>query len=693
MHAKPSPYYLKLAALQWQRDDTPLATDFNDVYFQKDQPLEESEFVFLKNNQLQQRFAALTENKQQSFCIAETGFGTGLNFLASYKLWRQLAPSNCHLHFISTEKHPLRPADLRRALARWPQLQPLSDELLDSYPVLLPGHHRIDFNNNSVHLHLLLGDAVDALQGLRTSDLAIAGDTANFCVDAWFLDGFAPDKNPSLWNESLYRTMAQLSRDGTTVATITALSEVRRGLIAQGFAVKNEPGFNHSTMLCGRFERATATATEPANSPRKKGPRALWYVPAATPTVTDSERSAIVIGGGLAGTSTAYALANRGWRVNLIERSAELAKGASGNSQGMLYTKLSVDPGLLNHFNLNSYLYALRYYHNLQKHQLLNTEALNFCGMLQLANNTKQKKILHQLQAEFSQQPDLVQFLDPAQASAISGVAIEHPGCYFPGSGWLAPAALCQLWAQHPSITVSYDCAALSLRHEQQWQVLAENQHTLASAAVVVIANSYDANSFAQSQHLPLKTIRGQVTTLPTNPALSRLKTVVCHDGYITPAVAGVHNIGATFNPSAKNLDINDSDQATNIDRLLASIPSLAAGDSTLKQSPLQGRAGQRCMTPDYLPMVGPVPDRQAFIHDYGALRKDANTAIDSLGQYFPGLYINVAHGSRGLTSTPLCSELLAAQINQHLPPMSRDMIKGLNPARFIIRDLIRKKL
>jgi len=688
MHAPQSPYYLELAALHWQPDDTPVASEFNDVYFQKNNGLQESEFVFLQHNQLQERFTALAGNNRHSFCIAETGFGTGLNFLTCYKLWLQCAPKSSHLHFISTEKHPLAPADLRRALTRWPQLQPLSNELLDNYPVLLPGHHCIDLADNTVHLHLLLGDAIEGLQGLRTSEhAAFSGD--NLSVDAWFLDGFAPARNPSLWNDSLYQTMAQLSGAGTTIATFTAVSDVRRGLIARGFAVKNVAGFNKRNMLCGHFDSATATG--PADNLRKKGPKALWYVPAAT--AASNERSAIVIGGGLAGTSTAYALANRGWQVTIIERCPELAQGASGNSQGMLYTKLSVDPGLLNHFNLNSYLYALRYYRNLQQRKLLDSQALDFCGMLQLANNPRQTKILQQLQSEFSQQPQLVQFLDAAQASFVSGIEIEHPGWYFPGSGWLAPQALCQLWSQHRNISVRYNTEALSLQRGEQWQVLAAQQRIVATAEIVVIANSFDATTIEQCRELPLKTIRGQVTTLATNPAMNPLKTVLCHDGYITPAVQGVHNIGATFNPGVLDLQINNADQNNNIERLLASIPSLADNTNTLRRSPLQGRAGQRCMAPDYLPMVGPIPNREAFIRDYGALRKDAHTAINTPGQYFPGLYINAGHGSRGLTSTPLCSELLAAQINRHPPPLSREMAKGLNPARFIIRDLIRKKL
>jgi tRNA 5-methylaminomethyl-2-thiouridine biosynthesis bifunctional protein len=107
----------------------------------------------------------------------------------------------------------------------------------------------------------------------------------------------------------------------------------------------------------------------------------------------------------------------------------------------------------------------------------------------------------------------------------------------------------------------------------------------------------------------------------------------------------------------------------------------------------LPAKVGLRCASPDYLPLVGPVPDRQAFLQDYAALRRNARQAIAQRGRFLPGLYLNTAHGSRGLTSTPLAAELLASMICGEAQPLSRELSRALAPARFIIRDLIRNRI
>lgn len=382
----------------------------------------------------------------------------------------------------------------------------------------------------------------------------------------------------------------------------------------------------------------------------------------------------------------------------------------------MLYTKLSSDPGLLNNFTLGSYLYALRFYKNLLKKGVLKTSQIEFCGMLQLANNDKQKGIYESLKKMFSMQPELIQFLDADQASETCGVKVDYPGWYFPGSGWLSPKQLCQALAVNPNITVIKNTEVLSLNYRERWHVLAanplkamdskdtdkqlsnanSNQKQLVSADVVIIANSYDANKFEQCQQLPMKTIRGQVTTIQSVRPFNAIKTVICHDGYITPEINGRQNIGATFTPGNDSIEVTKEDHQKNISSLFRTIPSLKGNNlrSDGEAYPVDsGKAGLRCMAPDYMPIVGQLHNKSAFLLDYAALTKDSHQQIDNAGQYYPGLYLNLAHGSRGLTSTPLCSELLAAQINRHPPPLDRDLINALNPARFVIRDLIKNRL
>lgn len=687
-----SPYQLDRAIVDWQESGSPASSAYGDIYFSPRLGLEETEYVFLQHNHLAPRWRQLAQQQAQSDCrhftIGETGFGTGLNFLAAWRLWLACAPENWQLHFVSVEKHPLQFEDLKRALQVWPQLSPMADQLLAQYPALVPGQHLLKFEQGRIHLHLLFGDAIEAFDQFRASDHPALAQVGH-CMDAWFLDGFAPDKNPSLWNDKLYKLLAQLSRKGTTVATFTAAGNVRRGLNSCGFAMGKAPGFGKKReMLHGEF----ALQTPAPPYPKGRAIKAPWYRPAVNRRAeASSGRQAVVIGGGLAGSSSAYALAQRGWQVTLLEREPALAQGASGNAQGILYTKLSSQPGFLNQFTLSSYLYALRFYRHLTP--AIDPRQLSFCGVLQLANSQREQEIQRKLQPLFAGHEQWVRFVDASEASDLAGTAVQHPACYFPQGGWLSPPAVCQRLCSHPSIQTLFNQDVLSLQRQSQgWQLLDAEDQLLARADVVVIANSRDATHFAQSQPLPLKTIRGQVTELAVNS--STLRTVICHEGYITPASNGRYSLGATFDLGDSDKQLRSDDHLRNLDSLKTAVPSLLPQDlDSINLDELSGRAGLRCTSPDYLPIVGPLHDQQAFIRDYAALRKDSRQPLDTPGIYHPDLYINVAHGSRGLTSTPLCSELLAALINNEPPPLPRALVQALSPARFVIRDLIRSKL
>ena len=133
-------------------------------------------------------------------------------------------------------------------------------------------------------------------------------------------------------------------------------------------------------------------------------------------------------------------------------------------------------------------------------------------------------------------------------------------------------------------------------------------------------------------------------------------------------------------------------DHLTNIHNLHAPLSELASDWDKLDVASLQGRVAFRCTLPDYLPLVGAVPDEQAMLTDFAPLRKNARAAIAKMGSYQQGLFINIGHGSRGLAYTPVCAELLAAEINQEILPLPRELANALNPARFLIRDLIKNK-
>ena len=686
-----SPYHLDHAQIEWHADATPEAKNYGDIYFQKQAGLKESEYVFLEQNNLAVRFEELSQKK---FIIAETGFGTGLNFLTTWRLWQRKAPKDARLHFISTEKHPLIKTDLIKALAAWPELQTHANALLESYPPLLKGQHCLRFDNGKVVLQLLLGDAIESLEQLRSSNHPHHLNHSEHKVDAWFLDGFAPAKNPTLWNTELYQLMAQLSQPGSTVATFTAVGDVRRGLTSFGFLMEKVKGYGSKReMLRGEFKQHQ-TEVSPLHP---KGIKAPWYI-ANTQTINSQpkkNKTAVIIGGGLAGTSTAYALAQSNWQVTLIEREQTLAPGASGNPQGMLYTKLSADAGKLNQFSLSSYLYAQRFYRELYAKAMLTDESINFCGLLQLCTSDKEKSHLQHLATFFKQHPDLVQFVNTAEASKIADLPIEYDGYYLPQSGWIAPPKLCHALCLHENISVKTHTEALGLANNNQWTISGKNFSTI-QADVVVIANSFDALQFSQTEELPLKTIRGQITQLDSTQTQEYFKhspkTVICHTGYITPPINGALNIGATFGINDNDPSIRSSDHQFNIDNLLTALPALKTSN-TININALTGRTAFRCVAPDYLPLVGRVPIREDFLADFSPLAKNAKKTINTLGSYYPNLYVNLAHGSKGLSSSPLCAELLAAQINSEPPPLPRELINALNPARFLIRDIIRNRI
>jgi tRNA 5-methylaminomethyl-2-thiouridine biosynthesis bifunctional protein len=226
------------STIEWY-EGQPYSTIFQDVYYSSDNGLLETEYVFLQGNKLTPRWQQLTT---PTFTIIETGFGTGLNFLCAAQLWLSHAPKNATLHFISTEKYPLSLQEITSALQFWPTLNDFSEQLLTQYTALINSGESIQLFDNRVQLTLLIGDATDSLTKIKNP------------VNAWFLDGFSPAKNPEMWQPALFTQMARLSRHNTTFATFTSAGMVKRGLKIAGFHVSKQAGFGKKReMLTGDF--------------------------------------------------------------------------------------------------------------------------------------------------------------------------------------------------------------------------------------------------------------------------------------------------------------------------------------------------------------------------------------------------------------------------------------------------------
>ncbi|MEQ1598599.1 MAG: tRNA (5-methylaminomethyl-2-thiouridine)(34)-methyltransferase MnmD [Methylotenera sp.] len=229
---------MQYSSIKWINNQ-PYSIDFNDIYFNSEDGLAETEYVFVEKNQLKQRFAMLNN---KTFTIIETGFGTGLNFLAVAAHWLALAPPNAILHYISIEKFPLNLDDLRRAHATWPQFAEISHEFLQHYTNLKAGNNQISMPEIRMDISLQVGDVLTVLKKIQSK------------ADAWLLDGFAPAKNADMWSPEVFAQMARLSKNRTTFATFTSAGDVRRGLENAGFKIEKHAGFGKKReMLSGKF--------------------------------------------------------------------------------------------------------------------------------------------------------------------------------------------------------------------------------------------------------------------------------------------------------------------------------------------------------------------------------------------------------------------------------------------------------
>lgn len=644
------------AELSWDERGQPQSSLYGDVYFSRISGMAETTHVFLQPNRLAGRFSALQAGER--LVIGETGFGTGLNFLCAWALFERTALAGAALHFVSVEKHPLTADDLQRALALWPELQIQARQLLDQYVAINPGFQQFRFGR--VVLTLLVGDALDCLSDLDAQ------------VDAWFLDGFAPAKNPDMWQPALFEQLARLSAAGATLATFTSAGSVRRALKEAGFEIKRIPGFGQKWESSqGHFLGVAA----PADTP--------WY---ARPMCKPAQRKALVIGAGLAGCASAASLAARGWHVTLLERHGDIAQEASGNSQGVLYLKLSAHGTALSQLVVSGFGYTRRLLRNLQQ-----GHDWDACGVLQIAFDDKEAARQAALTDAFP--PDLLRAVERPEAQQLAGVALDHGGLFYPDAGWAHPPTLCQWLIAHPSIELIRHRQPVELRRNgEHWQAL-DGDEVLAEAPVVILAGAADAARFSQSAWLPLKRIRGQITSLPATERSAALRTVLCAKGYVAPPRDGLHTLGASFNFAETDPAPSDAEHHANLDMLEEISTDLfqRLQADTHEVADLHGRVAFRCTSPDYLPIVGPLADPAAFADAYAVLSKDARQVPDTPCPWLDGLYVNTAHGSRGLITTPLSGELLAAWLNGEPLPVPRTIAEACHPNRFLLRKLIRR--
>jgi tRNA 5-methylaminomethyl-2-thiouridine biosynthesis bifunctional protein len=599
------------AALAFTPGGTPYSQSFDDVYHSSEGGPAQARHVFLGGNALPERWRA-----RPRFVILETGFGLGLNFLATWAAWKEDPQRPAKLHYVSIEKHPFSVADLAQLHARYPEFGPQAVALRSQWPMLVAGMHRLEFDAGNVVLTVYFADIETAVPQLR------------LCADALFLDGFAPAKNPGMWSPRAMKGLARLCANAATFSTYTAAGSVRDALAAAGFSVDKRPGFAQKRdMLCGRLEHPRRMPAEPV-------------------------RRAIVIGAGLAGSTVCERLSVRGWEVILVERHDAPAREASGNHAGAFHPLVTRDDSFMARLSRASFLHALRRWRSLA------TLEWSQCGVLQMPRSDDEDAAQRTAMASLAFPPEYARYVTREEAARESGTELAAGGLWFPHGGWMRPASLVRALLDKAGARTSFGTEVARLEQSDSvWIARDSSGNAIAQAPVVVLANAHDASRLAPHANVELRRVRGQVSYLPA-AQLPAIGAVLLRGGMLIPPVGGIAVSGASYDIDDPDPDPRADSHAGNLERLARILPGAQA---PFDPHALQGRVGFRAVTPDRLPMVGPVPGME-------------------------GVHGAFAYASRGILWCSLMAELLASSLEGEPLPIESCLADAVDPRRYLRR-------
>jgi tRNA 5-methylaminomethyl-2-thiouridine biosynthesis bifunctional protein len=627
---------ISAARIEFAADGVLRAPDFDDVYHPRIGALAQARHVFLGGNGLPGRWAA-----RERFVVLETGFGLGNNFIATWHAWQQDAQRCRQLVYVSIERHPPTLADLARVHADSP-LPALAAALLAAWPPATPDLHVLDFEGGRVRLLLALGDVAAWLPELSLQ------------ADAFYLDGFAPARNPAMWDRRVLKAVGRLAAPGATAATWSVARDLREGLTSAGFEVSLRPGI-------GGKRETTQALFAPRYAPRHAQRQAI-----ATPAPTG--RTAIVVGAGLAGAAVAQALAAEGWSVDVLDRRATPAAETSGNAAGLFHGTVHGEDGPHARLLRAAALHAER--------TLRPLIAAGLPGQLQglLRLDTRPQAALQALIDRQQLPAAYVQALDAATASAHAGVTLPGSAWFYAGGGWVAPTALVGHWLQAPGVRFRGGCDVHTLEATALgWCLRDATGRAIAEAAVVVLANAADAMRLLGAAW-PLRRLRGQVSGWDGPGTALKLPTLpIAGDGYALPLAGGGLLCGATSEESDDS-HLRLADHRQNFERLQRLTGLLPPADA----SRWRGRVGWRVQADDKQPVAGAVP--------LARLPEGWRGDQVRLWPRCAGLYVCTALGGRGITWAPLLGRLLAAQIAGAPLPLQQSGVEAIDPARWQVR-------
>jgi tRNA 5-methylaminomethyl-2-thiouridine biosynthesis bifunctional protein len=601
---------------------TPYSPEYGDVYHAADGALAQAQYVFLQGNGLPERW-----RERPRFTVCETGFGLGLNFLALWRAWRADPRRAARLHVVSFEAHPLRRGGLAAVLDRLASgddaLRDLGRQLVAQWPPLVPGVHRLEFDDGRLTLTLAFGDARALVPNL------------DFTADAFFLDGFAPSRNPEMWTPELMRALAAHAAAGATAATWCSAGAVRRALQDAGFVVERRRGFGAKTHMTVAVHEAGG---------RQSVPQACGEV--------------AIVGGGIAGAAIAQSLSLRGISVTLFE-AADPAAVHHGHLAAALSPLVARDDNARARLSRAGSQRALARWGGLQG------PARPWpCGTLQLARDDGRAAAAASVLQALAFPASWVREVDTAQAGELAGLPVSRGGLYFQTGMLLRPHALIQSLAAAPGIRRVQAGIRRITQHGGAWRLYTGDGAEACRAPVVVLANAMGARDILHAagllEPLPrlaqMHALAGEVTLLPAGRLGGGPRCIVGGEGYLLPAVDGWCVAGSTYAHGAAESRVTEAGQEVNLRKAAALLaPQAGKGLQGAAAGSLPGWAGWRAVLPGRLPAIGSVPGAE-------------------------GLYLATGFASRGLSWAALAGDIIGACLCGEPAVLESDLLAAVAP-------------
>jgi tRNA 5-methylaminomethyl-2-thiouridine biosynthesis bifunctional protein len=599
----------------------PYSPEYGDIYHSADGPLDQARHVFLAGNGLPQRWQG-----RARFTVCETGFGLGLNFLALWRAWREDPRRPARLHAVSFEAHPLRREDLAAILERLAPdsiARELGRTLAAQWPPLVPGVHRVEFDDGCVTLTLAFGDAPRMVPRL------------DFVADAFFLDGFAPDRNPEMWTPELMRALAAHAAAGATAATWCSAGTVRRALQDAGFSVEKRPGFAGKTHMTVAVHAAGALqcAAEPPSH-------------------------VAIVGGGIAGAAIAQAFCLRGIQVTLLD-----ASGPASVHHG--HAAAALTPLVARDDNARARLSRAGSQRALARWGELPDDARPWqCGTLQLSRDAGRAADAASVLQALAFPSLWVRGVDAAQAGELAGLPVSRGGLYFSAGMLVRPHALIQALTRTPGVRRIQASIQRISHRSGAWRLYADTGIEVCEAAHVVLANAIGVREILDASGLlgplprlaQMHALAGEVTLLPVGSLSGGPRCIVGGEGYLLPAVDGWCVAGSTYAHGAAESRVTAEGQATNLGKA-ASLLASDAGQPlrTLAPGALPGWAGWRAVLPGRLPAIGPL-------------------------RHAEGLHVATGFASRGLSWAALAGDMIAAALCAEPAVLESELMEAVAP-------------